>query len=144
MTLDCPFRNPLQSRVTSVRSYYLTSYGYLHFYWIRFTACSIQQLEYSHTTDFFAMITAFCSSYVRPSLVGHSVLAVWYLPLGAACLPVCRSVSSGSNWRSFRGPQMFLRLYAQNPSWSLSSFADLLLLFPSLTVCSVVYSLQFF
>ena len=26
MTLDCPFRNPLQSRVISVRSYYLTSF----------------------------------------------------------------------------------------------------------------------
>ena len=90
------------------------------------------------------MITAFCSSYVRPTLVGHSVPAVWYLPLGAACLPACRSVVSSSNWRYFRGPQMFLRLYAQNPSWSSSSFADLVSPFPSLTVCSVVYSLQFF
>ena len=34
MTLDCTFRNLLQPRVISVHSYYLTSYGYLSFYWI--------------------------------------------------------------------------------------------------------------
>ena len=70
MTLDCPFRNPLQPRVISVHSYYLTSYGYLRFYWIRFAACSIQQLEFAHTTGSFVIITTSYSSNVRSSLVG--------------------------------------------------------------------------
>lgn len=58
MTLDCPFRNPLQSRVISVLSYYLTSYGYLRFYWIRSAAFPQQSSSSSTTISFVAVITA--------------------------------------------------------------------------------------
>lgn len=58
MTLDCPFRNPLQSRVISVLSYYLTSYGYLRFYWIRSAASPQQSSSSSTTISFVAVITA--------------------------------------------------------------------------------------
>ena len=68
MTLDCPFRNPLQSRVISVLSYYLTSYGYLRFYWIR-SAAIPKQSSSSSTTVFFLPLLRPNSSYVRP-LVG--------------------------------------------------------------------------
>lgn len=52
MTLDCPFRNPLQSRVIPVLSYYLTSYGYLRFYWIRSAAFPPTILRFFHDHPF--------------------------------------------------------------------------------------------
>lgn len=118
MTLDCPFRNPLQSRVISVRSCYLTSYGYLHFYQIRFTACSIQQLEFSLTTGSFAVITTFHPQMWGPLGWVDSVFAVWYLPLGASCLPVRRSVTLGYP-EEFSWTANLLKLIL-NPSWSMA------------------------
>ena len=118
MTLDCPFRNPLQSRVISVRSCYLTSYGYLHFYQIRFTACSIQQLEFSLATGSFAVITTFHPQMWGPLGWVDSVFAVWYLPLGASCLPVRRSVTLGYP-EEFSWTANLLKLIL-NPSWSMA------------------------
>ena len=145
MTLDCPFRNPLQPRVISVHSYYLTSYGYLHFYWIRFTACSIQQLEFTQTTGSFAVITTSYPQMWGPLWLGYSFLAVW--------LPAV--------WRFLisRMPVSYNEFYWEMISWTANLLGSLffesflivdvlcwviLLLVPSLTACLVVYSLQFF
>lgn len=66
MTLDCPFCNPLQPRVISVRSYYLTSYGYLRFYWIRSAALPLRHPLSSSTTISSLPLLRRNSSYVRP------------------------------------------------------------------------------
>ena len=58
MTLDCPFRNPLQSRVIPVLSYYITSYGYLRFYWIRSASFPPAILQLFRDHHFVAIITA--------------------------------------------------------------------------------------
>ena len=144
MTLDCPFRNPLQPRVISVRSYYLTSYGYLHFYWIRFATCSIQQLEFALSTDSFAIITAFIPQMWGPPWLGSSVLAVWQ-PAAWRCLSSRMPVRYNEfYWEMLSWTANFSGKYSSNPSWSLIFFAVIFLLVPSLTACLVVYSLQVF
>ena len=69
MTPDCPFCNPLQSRVISVRFYYLTSYGYLRFIWIRSAARPSSNPPVLLRPSFFLPLLRPNSSYVRP-LVG--------------------------------------------------------------------------
>ena len=97
MTLDCPFRNPLQSRVIPVLSYYLTSYGYLRFYWIRSAASpsTILRFFYDHP---------FCCRYygLTPHMWGPLVGSPSCLPLGSAALRCLRfSVLPG---RDFGNP----------------------------------------
>ena len=94
MTLDCPFRNPLQSRVIPVLSYYLTSYGYLHFYWIR-SAASPSNPPVLPRPSFLLPLLRPNSSYVRP-LVG----SLSCLPSGAAALRWLKpSCPAWSFWR---------------------------------------------
>ena len=111
MTLDCPFRNPLQPRVISVRSYYLTSYGYLHFYWIRFTACSIQQLEFHSYNRFFCRYYDFLSSNVRSSLVGGFRFCC-LVPAAWRCL-------------SSRMPVSYIGFYWEMISWTANLLGSL-------------------
>ena len=104
MTLDCPFCNPLQSRVISVRSCYLTSYGYLSF--CRFSnstrsACkfpSCVQLVLLRSSELHPSHMRSCSvARFRPScgiLWSFGVGSRCSSPAGARCLELNGTVTS--------------------------------------------------
>ena len=77
MTPDCPFCNPLQSRVTSVRSYYLTSYGYLRFYWIRLAASPLTRSAHRLDHPFQPFLQLY-SSYVRHIGRSCTFAVLWF------------------------------------------------------------------
>ena len=75
MTLDRPFRNPLRPRVTSVLSYYLTSYGYLPILQNRLPAlCSPAQLPLSPLSNL-----KICPFRLFPIIMGKHIGAAHWI-----------------------------------------------------------------
>ena len=95
MTLDCPFCNPLQSRVISVRSCYLTSYGYLSFCRIATCHTIFSSLPEYCSQPFPLAASAALSSYVRSCML-ESVRSTLWVVCASPCVE--SSVYSDRMW----------------------------------------------
>lgn len=106
MTLDCLFRNPMQSRVISGGSCYLTSYGYLTFYWFASTTrsayrISISDIQLSLPRAYFA---------VHPRLWGSVLLCDLMLPVTSCGICVTRYTHYPTSWSLYWGSELTVGL----------------------------------
>lgn len=122
MTLDCPFCNPLQSRVTSVRSCYLTS--------ILATSLSIESPQSTYSSRTLesissqpSLLSAFCgsSSYVRHFVLECSVRV--FCVLRVTCVKWSKSVRTRRFLLSFREPEFLPVTVVRSRSCSLCALS---------------------
>ena len=106
MTLDCLFRNPMQSRVISGGSCYLTSYGYLTFYWFAFTTRSTYRISISDIQLSLPRV----NFAVHPRLWGSVLLCDLMLPVTSCGICVTRLYTLSYQLISYWGSELTVGL----------------------------------
>lgn len=128
MTLDCLFRNPMQSRVISGGSCYLTSYGYLTFYWFASTTRSVYRISISAIQ----LLLPRVHFAVHPRLWGSVLLCDLMLPATSCGICVTRYTLYPTSWSctGFRAYHWFTQVLFDFPGifathWILLCVRDL-------------------